>query len=110
MAVFDIVTSNIHLDKQSPYYFVMNLGVGGLVGSLSVGLTYPLEVMRRKMMLRGFEGYPNYSSFLDCTMQSFQKEGVQGLYRGMIPCQLKIIPATAIVFLVNDLLKNALRI
>ena len=106
MAVFDIVNSSISVDKKSPYYLLLNLGLGGLVGSLSVGVTYPLEVIRRKMMLRGFEGYPDYSSFLDCTKKAYRAEGIYGLYRGILPCQLKIIPASALVFLVNDLLKT----
>ena len=86
MAVFDIVHSKVKLEKNSAYYLGVNLLLGGFVGGFSVLITYPLEVIRRRMMLRGFEGYENYSSFIDCATKLGRREGMKGFYRGIIPC------------------------
>jgi Mitochondrial carrier protein len=58
------------------------------VGSISQTLTYPLDVLRRKMqvvgMAQGGLGY-KYNGALDALREIIRMEGVVGLYRGLWP-------------------------
>lgn len=57
-------------------------------GSISQTLTYPFDVLRRKMqvvgMAQGGLGY-KYNGALDALREILRSEGVVGLYRGLWP-------------------------
>lgn len=61
---------------------------GALAGSISQTLTYPFDVLRRKMQVtamgRGAIGY-KYSGAIDATRHILRNEGWPGLYRGLWP-------------------------
>lgn len=56
------------------------------VGSISQTLTYPFDVIRRKMQVTGMGslGY-QYNGALDALQSIIRTEGVGGLYRGLWP-------------------------
>jgi solute carrier family 25 phosphate transporter 23/24/25/41 len=57
-----------------------------LVGSISQTLTYPFDVLRRKMQVTGMQGGSiKYNGALDALWSILNKEGVSGLYRGLWP-------------------------
>jgi len=60
-------------------------GLGNIAGSISQTLTYPFDVLRRKMQVTGMEGGPKYSNALDALKSTLYGEGVRGLYRGLWP-------------------------
>jgi solute carrier family 25 phosphate transporter 23/24/25/41 len=51
LSVFDWTVTNYMPDKKSKWFDVFNLCVGGWAGFVGAGLTYPLDVIRRKMQL-----------------------------------------------------------
>ena len=55
-------------------------------GSISQTLTYPFDVLRRKMQVTGMGalGY-QYNGALDALQSIVRTEGVRGLYRGLWP-------------------------
>ena len=55
-------------------------------GSISQTLTYPFDVLRRKMQVKGMGalGY-QYNGALDALQSILKTEGVRGLYRGVWP-------------------------
>lgn len=55
-------------------------------GSISQTLTYPFDVLRRKMQVRGLNtlGY-EYTGAFDAMRSIVRKEGLRGLYRGIWP-------------------------
>ena len=55
-------------------------------------------------------GHETYKGFLDVITTIIDKEGPKGLFRGLVPCYLKVIPATAILFMTNERLKKWLEI
>ena len=59
---------------------------GALAGSISQTLTYPMDVLRRKMQVTGMNalGY-KYNGALDAMRSIVRNEGVKGLYRGLWP-------------------------
>ena len=61
-------------------------------------LTYPTDVLRRRMMMQGVGGdkHRAYNGLLDACVKIAKTEGTAGFFRGLIPCYLKVIPSSAI--------------
>ena len=79
---------------------------GSIAGFLSVSATYPFDVIKRKLQLSNELGNPMYKGSYDCIKLTISKYGIQGLYKGLLPCYLKIIPANAIFFTSLEILKS----
>jgi solute carrier family 25 phosphate transporter 23/24/25/41 len=57
-------------------------------GSISQTLTYPFDVLRRKMQVRGMKSgvlEHNYSGAIDALRTIIRTEGIHGLYHGLWP-------------------------
>ncbi|KAG8714942.1 hypothetical protein FRC08_011223 [Ceratobasidium sp. 394] len=84
---------------------------GALAGSISQTLTYPFDVLRRKMqvvgMSNGMLGY-KYNGAIDALKTIVRVEGVAGLYRGLWPNLLKVAPSIATSFFTYETVKEFL--
>ena len=59
---------------------------GALAGSISQTLTYPCDVLRRKMQVAGMHGMGvKYTGAFDALRGILRTEGWRGLYRGLWP-------------------------
>lgn len=92
-------------------YFDSKLVGGGLAGLFSVSITYPTDLIRRRLQLQGFDKtVPKYNGILDACRKIFKYEGITGFYRGLSATWLKTGPAVAIQFwtieTLNKYLKN----
>jgi solute carrier family 25 phosphate transporter 23/24/25/41 len=86
------------------------LASGGIAGTLAQTVTYPLDVLRRKMQMQGFsEKYPVYGSTWNCIKYTYNKESVRGFYRGLLPNYLKVVPAISISFVTYEEVKRFIR-
>ncbi|CAL1707046.1 unnamed protein product [Somion occarium] len=85
------------------------LSCGALAGSISQTLTYPFDVLRRKMQVTGMSslGY-QYNGALDALQSIARTEGIRGLYRGLWPNLLKVAPSIATSFFTYELVKEFL--
>jgi len=87
------------------------LSCGALAGSISQTLTYPFDVLRRKMQVVGMRssalGY-QYSGALDAARVIIKTEGIRGMYRGLWPNLLKVAPSIATSFFTYELVKEFL--
>jgi len=87
------------------------LACGALAGSISQTLTYPFDVLRRKMQVSGMQssalGY-QYNGALDALRSIVRNEGVAGLYRGLWPNLLKVAPSIATSFYTYETVKEFL--
>lgn len=108
MASYDILKTFFQVDQKNPNAQVMNFTLGGVAGTIAVSLTYPTDVIRRKMQMSGAKGHDTYTGFMDCGNKVYAKEGFLGLYKGFVPCLLKVAPAMAILFWCNEMLKSKL--
>ncbi|KAF9467459.1 mitochondrial carrier domain-containing protein [Collybia nuda] len=85
------------------------LSCGAMAGTISQTLTYPFDVLRRKMQVTGMkDGAVKYSGALDALRSILQSEGVGGLYRGLWPNLLKVAPSIATSFFTYELVKEFL--
>lgn len=86
------------------------LASGGIAGTMAQTVTYPLDVLRRKMQMQGFsEKYPVYGSTWNCIKITFEKESWRGFYRGLLPNYLKVVPAISISFVTYEQVKLFVR-
>eukprot|EP00501_MAST-03F_sp_TOSAG23-6_P000126 GSMAST32.ASY1.ANO1.128.1 assembled CDS len=63
---------------------------------------YPLDTVRRRMQLPG----THYKSVCDAFATIPKKEGIRGLYKGMLPNAVKIVPNNGIRFLAYQFFKD----
>jgi len=105
---FDTLKRYYLPERSSRYFDLINLGLGACAGFTAAGLTYPTDVIRRRIQLQGFKGtdLPKYSNTLDCIRVVYKQEGIHGFYKGMIPCFLKVVPSMAIAFATYERLRR----
>lgn len=72
------------------------LMAGGLSGTVSWILTYPLDVVKTRLQVDPVK----YSSFVDCLRKSVQSEGLVCLTRGLTPTLIRAFPTNAVTFTV----------
>lgn len=73
--------------------------------------TYPLDLVKRRIQLVGVGKHAKaYDGLAHCIISMFIYEGPSAFFRGLSPCILKMVPATAILFSVNERLKKFLEI
>ncbi|KAJ2491582.1 hypothetical protein IWW37_002149 [Coemansia sp. RSA 2050] len=83
---------------------------GALAGCCAQTITYPFDVLRRRMQVTSMSGIQyKYSSTFDAIKQMIKSEGVLGLYRGLVPNYLKVAPAIGVSFWSYELAKDALK-
>ncbi|KAL1915691.1 uncharacterized protein VTP21DRAFT_6450 [Calcarisporiella thermophila] len=82
---------------------------GALAGSIAQSITYPLDVLRRRMQVTGMAtiGY-KYKGTWDAAKSVITNEGIRGLYKGMVPNYLKVAPAIATSFVTYEWCKEIL--
>ena len=72
-------------------------------------MTYPLDVLRRRMQMRGTMGdrFP-YRNAVHAAVMIYTTEGLVGFYKGMLPNILKVAPSIAIAFVTYEFVKARL--
>jgi solute carrier family 25 phosphate transporter 23/24/25/41 len=68
-----------------PVSTVRKLACGATAGAISQTITYPLDVLRRKMQVTGMKDKVDfqYKNSFDAIRTIVQREGVRGLYTGL---------------------------
>jgi len=80
---------------------------GGIAGVGSVSITYPTDVIRRRLHLQGFDkNVPKYDGIIDCIRKIYKVEGIYGYYRGLGACYMKLFPAVSIQFTIMEYLNE----
>jgi len=87
---------------------VRKLACGALAGAISQTLTYPFDVLRRKMQVRGMGTAlgPQYNGALHALVVIVRNEGIAGLYRGIWANLLKVAPSIATSFFTYEFVKE----
>ncbi|KAI5453993.1 hypothetical protein NCC49_004986 [Naganishia albida] len=83
---------------------------GAAAGSVAQTLTYPFDVLRRKMQVAGMNEFsPAYSGAWDAMVKITRAEGWwAGMYRGLWPNLLKVAPSMATSFFVYETVKTGI--
>lgn len=91
-----------HEDDAQPGGF-MTAAIGGFSGAVGASAVYPLNLLRTRLQSQGTVLHPRtYTGIMDVTRQTIKGEGMRGLYKGLTPNLLKVIPAVSITYVVYD--------
>ncbi|KAL8239754.1 hypothetical protein R6Q59_016321 [Mikania micrantha] len=86
---------------------VATLLIGSAAGAISSSATFPLEVARKHMQAGAINGRV-YDNMLHALLSILEKEGINGLYRGLGPSCMKLMPAAGISFMCYEACKKIL--
>ncbi|KAE9598454.1 putative mitochondrial carrier domain-containing protein [Lupinus albus] len=85
----------------------MTLVIGSAAGALSSSATFPLDDARKHMQAGTLNGR-HYNNMLHALMSILEKEGLPGLYRGLGPSCLKLVPVAGNPFMCYEACKRIL--
>jgi solute carrier family 25 phosphate transporter 23/24/25/41 len=106
MSFFDFLKPYVIPNADSALFSTANMALGAAAGTFGATLTYPLDLIRRRLQLRT-DATP-YRTVVGCTIYIMHTEGFVGLWRGLVPGLLKVIPSSAIAFGCNEKFKQIL--
>lgn len=100
------------IDRANTLNFMGGLSSGAIGGFMSSMLMFPLDVVRRRMQVMGIldtrEPAAKPNGAREMFQQILQKDGIKGLYRGILPELLKVIPMVSVTFGVYEFVLKAL--
>ncbi|KAF1995924.1 mitochondrial carrier [Amniculicola lignicola CBS 123094] len=97
-----------HEDDAEPGGFV-TAAIGGFSGAFGASAVYPLNLLRTRLQSQGTVLHPRtYTGIMDVTRQTIKGEGMRGLFKGLTPNLLKVVPAVSITYVVYDKSKKVL--
>jgi|TARA_B110000037_G_scaffold215731_1_gene273592 hypothetical protein len=98
------------LENLSIQKDIAKLLAGGCAGSTAISITYPTDLIRRRLQLQNFDkSVPKYTGILDCISKIIKTEGILGLYRGLFASYIKLFPTIGIQFLAMEKLNYLLK-
>nr|CAB3449259.1 unnamed protein product [Digitaria exilis] len=82
--------------------------IGSAAGAIASTATFPLEVARKQMQVGAVGGRQVYRHVLHAMYCILKREGAAGLYRGLGPSCIKLMPAAGISFMCYEACKKIL--
>lgn len=87
------------------------LPMGAFSGTVGATLVYPINLLRTRLQAQGTYAHPyKYSGFRDVLLQTVQREGYPGLFKGLVPNLAKVCPAVSISYLMYENLKRMMNL
>ena len=89
-----------------------NLACGWVSGLMASLFCYPMDTVKRQLMLDGSTGFKSRynGSIINCIKVLYVEEGVMAFYRGCLLNALKSAPSCALTLVCNDAMKKLLGI
>ncbi|BAT77986.1 hypothetical protein LR48_Vigan04g235500 [Vigna angularis] len=93
-------------EKSKPELALWKRWVVAQAVTTSAGLiSYPLDTVRRRMMMQSGMEQPMYDSTLDCWRKMYRTEGLASFYRGAVSNMFRSTGAAAILVLYDEIKK-----
>ncbi|EPS40204.1 hypothetical protein H072_5976 [Dactylellina haptotyla CBS 200.50] len=82
---------------------VIVLAIGATSGSVGASIVYPINLLRTRLQAQGTAQHPQtYTGMWDVTSRTLKQEGFKGLFKGLTPNLMKVVPAVSISYLVYE--------
>lgn len=102
--------SSVKDEDALPGNFTLAL-MGGCSGAIGASAVYPLNLLRTRLQSQGTASHPRtYGGIMDVTRQTIKGEGFRGLFKGLTPNLLKVVPAVSITYVVYENCKTAMHL
>ncbi|KAL9228232.1 hypothetical protein vseg_003837 [Gypsophila vaccaria] len=100
-------------DSSGPSSAILcNAGAGAAAGVIAATFVCPLDVIKTRLQVHGRStlenGAPKGSVIVSSLGNIFHKEGLRGMYRGLSPTVLALLPNWAVYFTIYEQLKSHL--
>lgn len=89
-------------DKPVPLKYWAELATGGFAGLVSQTVSYPLEVIRRRMQVGGVVGDGHRLGMVEVAGNIYREAGLRGYFIGLSIGYVKVIPMVATSFYVYE--------
>ena len=89
-------------NKPQPLRYWAELATGGFAGFVSQTVSYPLEVVRRRMQVGGVVGDGHRLGMLEVAGNIYRQAGPKGFFVGLAIGYVKVIPMVAVSFYVYE--------
>ena len=94
--------NNIPVDDTTLSNFT-TAGIGAFSGAFGASAVYPINLLRTRLQSQGTAIHPpTYTGVWDVTVKTIKGEGFRGLFKGITPNLLKVVPAVSITYVVYD--------
>ena len=98
-------------EKEAKPGGMMTGGIGAVSSSFGASIVYPVNVIRTRLQAQGTAIHPStYDGWRDCFQKTVKKEGLRGLYKGLIPNLLKVVPSMSISYMTYEASKKVLEL
>ncbi|KAJ6830698.1 nicotinamide adenine dinucleotide transporter 1, chloroplastic-like [Iris pallida] len=104
-----------HVHGPSTRDLLCNACAGASAGIIAATFVCPLDVIKTRLQVHGLPKLSSFSSSSSCgsfifsSLQQIKKtEGIKGMYRGLSPTILALLPNWAVYFTIYDKLKGLL--
>ncbi|KAI8898778.1 mitochondrial carrier domain-containing protein [Globomyces pollinis-pini] len=87
---------------QTKPKFSTIFGSGVLAGAIAAAVVTPMDVVKTKLQVLPTDGVSLYSGQLDCYRSILVKDGISGLFKGVVPRVLIVSPLFAITVLIYE--------
>ncbi|EGD75251.1 solute carrier family 25 [Salpingoeca rosetta] len=89
-----------------------NIAVGGVAGAVAQTVSYPLDVVRRRMQLDAHrpDQAPRYRSIAQALKAIYAENGMRSLFRGLTINYIREIPQAGVAYTAYELLKRLLKV
>lgn len=102
---FDTIKEKMSEDSSSDLALWKRWVAAQAVTTSAGLLSYPLDTVRRRMMMQSGLEKPMYESTLDCWKKIYRKEGITSFYRGALSNMFRSTGAAAILVLYDEVKK-----
>lgn len=86
---------------------LIGIPLGAISSMAACVVAFPFQMAWKRMQVQGVGGRPVvYSSTLDCIRTVAAKEGLKGVYAGVVPNLVKLAPTGAISFMAVEAIKD----
>ncbi|XP_008467192.1 nicotinamide adenine dinucleotide transporter 1, chloroplastic isoform X2 [Cucumis melo] len=95
--------------SRSTRDLICNAGAGAAAGSIAATFVCPLDVIKTRLQVHGLPSGQRGGSIIVTSLQGIMRsEGFRGLYRGLSPTIVALLPNWAVYFTVYEHLKGLL--
>lgn len=86
-------------------------GIGAFSGAFGASIVYPINLLRTRLQSQGTKIHPPvYKGVMDVTVRTIKGEGWRGLFKGLTPNLLKVVPAVSITYVVYENTKRIMNL
>lgn len=100
-------------NRRSAKDIIIDAGAGAAAGAISATFVCPLDVIKTRLQVHGLSSVPSgrKGSLIVSSLEEIVKnEGIKGMYRGLSPTILALLPTWAVSFTVYNKLKSLLQL